>query len=776
MKCVENYNLENKKLPLIPIRGIGIFPNMLIHFDVGREKSVNALEEAMLEDSNVFLTVQKEATLDTPTKDDFYDIGVVCKIKQMLKISGENIRVLAEGINRGKIIDIIQDEPYFEANIDEYSYINDDQINEELEATKRVCVETFELYAEVERKISTETVESVRNMKNPNKLADTITSFISLKPEDKQRLLQIFDPFERFEELTAILAKETNVLQIEDQISERVRKQVSEFQREYYLKEQIKAIQKELGYDDYEDEDNYRTKIKKLKIPKDIKEKINKEINKLDRISASSPDAGVIRTYLDFVLELPWNKKSKDNLDIKKAKEILKKDHFGLEEVKERILEHLAVRQLNPSQKGSIICLVGPPGVGKTSIAGSIARAMDKKFVRISLGGVRDESEIRGHRRTYVGAIPGRIIDSISKCKVNNPVFLLDEIDKLASDFRGDPASALLEALDPEQNSTFTDHYLDVSFDLSKVMFITTANTTSTIPSPLLDRMEVIEISGYTDEEKFNIAEKYLIKKQLKNNGLTTDDISISKVVIKEIINHYTRESGVRGLERNIGKIIRKSAVQILEKHKKPIVINSKNISSYLGAPRYLFDEAYDENQIGLVTGLAWTSVGGETLFVEVNVMKGEGKLQLTGQLGDVMKESAIAGLSYIKANAEKYGIDSKVLKENDVHVHVPEGAIPKDGPSAGITITTAILSALTNTYIYKDVAMTGEITIRGRVLPIGGLKEKLLAAKRAGIKKVIVPMKNKPDVEKINSKVIKTLDIVYATTIDEVIDSAFVK
>ncbi|WP_242631639.1 endopeptidase La [Sedimentibacter sp. zth1] len=773
---MENYNLENKKLPLIPIRGIGIFPNMLIHFDVGREKSVNALEEAMLEDSNVFLTVQKEATLDTPTKDDFYDIGVVCKIKQMLKISGENIRVLAEGINRGKIIDIIQDEPYFEANIDEYSYINDDQINEELEATKRVCVETFELYAEVERKISTETVESVRNMKNPNKLADTITSFISLKPEDKQRLLQIFDPFERFEELTAILAKETNVLQIEDQISERVRKQVSEFQREYYLKEQIKAIQKELGYDDYEDEDNYRTKIKKLKIPKDIKEKINKEINKLDRISASSPDAGVIRTYLDFVLELPWNKKSKDNLDIKKAKEILKKDHFGLEEVKERILEHLAVRQLNPSQKGSIICLVGPPGVGKTSIAGSIARAMDKKFVRISLGGVRDESEIRGHRRTYVGAIPGRIIDSISKCKVNNPVFLLDEIDKLASDFRGDPASALLEALDPEQNSTFTDHYLDVSFDLSKVMFITTANTTSTIPSPLLDRMEVIEISGYTDEEKFNIAEKYLIKKQLKNNGLTTDDISISKVVIKEIINHYTRESGVRGLERNIGKIIRKSAVQILEKHKKPIVINSKNISSYLGAPRYLFDEAYDENQIGLVTGLAWTSVGGETLFVEVNVMKGEGKLQLTGQLGDVMKESAIAGLSYIKANAEKYGIDSKVLKENDVHVHVPEGAIPKDGPSAGITITTAILSALTNTYIYKDVAMTGEITIRGRVLPIGGLKEKLLAAKRAGIKKVIVPMKNKPDVEKINSKVIKTLDIVYATTIDEVIDSAFVK
>lgn len=772
-----NYTLNNKKLPLIPIRGIGIFPNMLIHFDVGREKSVNALEEAMLEDTDVFLTVQKEASVDTPTKDDFYTIGVVCKIKQMLKISGENIRVLAEGINRGKIIEIMQDDPYFEANIEEYFYNdNSDNLTDDYEATKRICVEAFEAYAEVSNKITVDAVDTVKNIDNPNKLADTITSFINLKPEDKQKLLETFDPFERFKQITDILIRETNILEIEDRISERVRKQVSDYQREYYLKEQIKAIQKELGDDDLDDKENYRNKIVKLKLPKEVKDKVLKEVDKLEKISPSSPDAGVIRTYLDFVVDLPWNKKSRDNNDIKKARQILQKDHFGLEEVKERILEHLAVRQLNPNQKGSIICLVGPPGVGKTSVASSIARAMDRKFVRISLGGVRDESEIRGHRRTYVGAIPGRIIDSLAKCKVNNPVFLLDEIDKLASDFRGDPASALLEALDPEQNTTFTDHYLDVPFDLSKVMFITTANTISTIPGPLLDRMEIIEISGYTDEEKFNIAEKYLIKKQLKNNGLTEKDVSISKSVIKEIIDNYTRESGVRSLERSIGKLIRKAAVQILEKKKKHISISSKNLVSYLGAPRYLFDEIYSENQIGVVTGLAWTSVGGETLFVEVNVMKGDGKLQLTGQLGDVMKESAMAGMSYIKSNAEKYGIDSKVLKENDIHVHVPEGAIPKDGPSAGITITTAILSALTNTYIYNDIAMTGEITIRGNVLPIGGLKEKLLAAKRAGVKKVIVPDKNKVDVEKINSKVIKTLDIVYANTIDDVIDNALVK
>lgn len=770
---MNNYNVINKKLPLIPIRGIGIFPNMMIHFDVGREKSVNALEEAMLEDSNVFLTVQKKADLDSPTKDDFYTIGVVCKIKQMLKISGENIRVLAEGINRGKIAKIVQDKPYFEASIDEYFYEQSEDLEEDLEAIKRVCIEAFESYAEVSPKTPAEAVASIKNINNDNKLADTIASFMTIDSNEKQRLLELFNPYERFTELTSVIVKETNVIKIEEQISERVRNQVNEYQKEYYLKEQIKAIQKELG-DDLESKDNYKTKINKKKFSKEIKEKLIKEAKKLERISSSSPDAGVIRTYLDFVLELPWNKKSKDNSDIKKARKILEKDHYGLEDVKERILEHLAVRQLNPNKKGSILCLVGPPGVGKTSIASSIARAMSRKFVRISLGGVRDESEIRGHRRTYVGAIPGRIIDSLSKCKVNNPVFLLDEIDKLASDFRGDPASALLEVLDPEQNTTFTDHYLDVPFDLSNVMFITTANSTSTIPGPLLDRMELIEISGYTDEEKFNIADKYLIDKQIIDNGIKSYNVKISKNAIKEIIEHYTRESGVRGLERNIAKIIRKCAVQIVEKNKKSINISNKNIVNYLGSPKYLYDETYDKDQIGVVTGLAWTSVGGETLFVEVNLMKGEGKLQLTGQLGDVMKESAIAGLSYIKSNADKYNLDNGIFKENDIHVHVPEGAIPKDGPSAGITITTAMLSALTKSLIDKSVAMTGEITIRGRVLPIGGLKEKLLAAKRAGVKKVIIPMKNKSDLEKINSKVIKTLDIVYASTIDDVISNAF--
>ena len=773
---MKNYIKENKKLPLIPIRGIGIFPNMLIHFDVGRERSINALEEAMLEDSNVFLTVQKEANVDNPTIEDFNEVGVVCKIKQMLKMPGENIRVLAEGINRAKISEIVQEEPYFEASIDEYSYIEETEINEQDEATRRFCLETFEQYASLHNKLSMDVVQSVKNITNPDKLADTLATYIYLKADDKQKLLEIFDPFKRLSELINMFVEETNVIKIEEKISERVKKQVNDYQREYYLKEQLKAIQKELGDDDEDDEEGYIKKAEDKSLPKEVREKAIKEIKKLNRISSSSPDAGVIRTYLDYIFDLPWNKKSKDNKDIKLARDILEKDHFGLEDVKERILEHLAVRQLNPKKKGSILCLVGPPGVGKTSIASSIARAMERKFIRISLGGVRDEAEIRGHRRTYVGAIPGRIIDSISKVKVNNPVFLLDEIDKLASDYKGDPASALLEALDPEQNTTFTDHYLDLPFDLSNVMFITTANSTSTIPGPLLDRMEVIEVSGYTDEEKYNIAERYLLGKQIKDNGLTDADIKVSKGVIEEIIQHYTRESGVRGLERNIGKLVRKAAVLIVENKKKPIVVNTKNLINFLGAPKYLFDTTYDDNQIGIVTGLAWTSVGGETLFVEVNIMKGDGKLQLTGQLGDVMKESAMAGLSYIKANADKYNIDSKMLKENDIHVHVPEGAIPKDGPSAGITITTAILSALTNQYIYKDVAMTGEITIRGRVLPIGGLKEKLLAAKRAGIRKVILPIKNKPDVIKINSKVIKTLDIVYANTIDEVIENAFVK
>lgn len=772
---IQNYSIENKKLPLIPIRGIGIFPNMVIHFDIGREKSVNALEEAMLEDSDIFLTVQKEADIDSPKEDDFFEVGVICKIKQMIKMPGDNIRVLVEGLNRAKILEIMQNEPYFEVNVNEYVYNFNVQIDEKLDAMIRLSLEQFEEYASIYPKIAPDAVSSLKGIKEPDKLADVIASYVYLKPEQKQELLEMFDPYERLNNLNNYIAKEIKVLQIEDEIGEQVRKQVSEFQRDYYLKEQMKAIQRELGEDENTEleVEEYIKKIASAKMPKEVKEKAEKEIGRLLKISPSSPDSGVIRTYVDWLIDMPWDKKSKDNTDLKKAREILQEDHYGLMEVKERILEYLAVKHLNKGMKGPILCFVGPPGVGKTSIAKSIARAMNRKFVRISLGGMRDEAEIRGHRRTYVGAIPGRIISSIAKVKTNNPVFLLDEIDKLANDFRGDPASALLEALDPEQNNTFTDHYIDAPFSLENVMFITTANSTSTIPEPLLDRMEVIEISGYTDEEKSNIAQKYLIKKQLSEHGLKDKQVIISLNAINEILRKYTRESGVRNLERHIGKLVRKAAVQIVEKNKKSVTINSGNIKNFLGLPKYSFDVAYEENQVGVVTGLAWTSVGGETLFIEVNTMKGDGKLQLTGQLGDVMKESAMAALSYIKSNNDKYDIDDKVFKETDIHVHVPEGAIPKDGPSAGITIATALISALTKRPVRQDVAMTGEITITGRVLPIGGLKDKLLAANRAGIKKVILCTKNKSEVVKIDSKIIKSLEIVYVNNIDEVIKEA---
>lgn len=772
---IKNYNTEKRRLPLIPIRGIGIFPNTVIHFDIGREKSINALEEAMLEDSDIFLTVQKVADLESPKEDDFYEVGVICKIKQMIKMPGDNIRVLVEGINRAKIASISQEAPYFEVDLDEYIYDDSLPMDDKLEAMVRLTLNNFEEYALIYAKIAPDALISLKEIKNPDKLADVVASYIYLKTNQKQVLLEIFDPYKRLESINKLLAKEIKVLQIENEISELVKKQVSEFQKDYYLKEQMRAIQKELGEDegtDYEVEE-YLEKVSKAHMPKDVKEKAEKEINRLLKISPSSPDTGVIRTYVDWLLDLPWNKKTKDNMDLGKARAILAEDHYGLEEVKERILEYLAVKQIKKDMKGPILCFVGPPGVGKTSIAKSIARAMDRKYVRISLGGIRDEAEIRGHRRTYIGAIPGRIISSIAKVKVNNPVFLLDEIDKLNSDFKGDPASALLEALDPEQNNTFTDHYIEAPFSLQNVMFITTANTTVTIPGPLLDRMEVIEISGYTDVEKRNIAEKYLIKKQLSEHGLNEGQVNISTNAINEIIERYTRESGVRSLERNIGKLVRKAAVQIVEKNRKSISINNLNIKKYLGIPKYDYDIAYEEDQVGVVTGLAWTQVGGETLFVEVNTMKGDGKLQLTGQLGDVMKESAMAALSYIKANAENFNINYQIFKETDIHVHVPEGAIPKDGPSAGITMATAIISALTKKPVRKDVAMTGEITITGRVLPIGGLKEKLLAAKRAGIKKVVICSKNKADVSKIDPKIIRSMEIVYADKIDDVVKEA---
>ena len=597
---INNYNIERRNLPLIPIRGIGIFPNTVIHFDIGREKSINALEEAMLEDSDIFLTVQKVADLESPKEDDFYEVGVICKIKQMIKMPGDNIRVLVEGINRAKIASITQEEPYFEVALDEYIYDDSLPSDDKLEAMVRLTLNNFEEYALIYAKIAPDAVISLKEIKNPDKLADVVASYIYLKIEQKQSLLEIFDPYKRLESINKLLAKEIKVLQIENEINELVKKQVSEFQKDYYLKEQMRAIQKELGEDDTDFEvDEYLQKITEANMPKEVKEKAEKEINKLLKISPSSPDAGVIRTYVDWLLDLPWNKKTKDNTDLKKARTILSEDHYGLEEVKERILEYLAVKHIKKDMKGPILCFVGPPGVGKTSIAKSIARAMNRKYVRISLGGVRDEAEIRGHRRTYIGAIPGRIISSIAKVKVNNPVFLLDEIDKLNSDFKGDPASALLEALDPEQNSTFTDHYIEAPFSLENVMFITTANTTATIPGPLLDRMEVIEISGYTDVEKRNIAEKYLVKKQLTEHGIKENQVNISENVINEIIERYTRESGVRSLERNIGKLVRKAAVQIVEKNKKSIeqYLEIRNSEEYKSSPAFEMQKAMMEFQ-----------------------------------------------------------------------------------------------------------------------------------------------------------------------------------
>jgi ATP-dependent Lon protease len=775
-----SYSINKKTLPMIPLRGMHIFPNMVIHFDVGREKSINALEEAMVKDSMIFLTSQKDANVDNPNVEDYYSFGVVCKVKQMLKMPGDNIRVLVEGLTRGRILKVIDGEDdYLKVDIEEYIYMEDEiEVDDRMDAMMRLVKDSFEEYCTINTKIPDDAILSVREIEQPERLSDIIVSYIFLKPSQKQELLETLNPYERLEKLEVFLNQEIKVIELEETINQRVRKQINQFQKEYYLKEQMKAIQKELGedFDSGSEVEEYFNKIRKAKMPKEAREKAEKEAERLMRINSSSPEAGVIRTYLDWLIDLPWSKSTKDNKDISYGRKVLEEDHYGLEDVKERILEFLAVRQLNPRMKSPIVCLVGPPGVGKTSIAKSIARALDRNFIRMSLGGVRDEAEIRGHRRTYIGSIPGRIISNIAKVKSNNPVFLFDEIDKLANDFRGDPASALLEVLDPEQNSTFTDHYLETSFDLSKVMFITTANSTSTIPRPLLDRMELIEISGYTDEEKVEIASRYLVPKQLEEHKLTKEQVKISENTIIEIIQKYTRESGVRNLERKIGSIVRKSAVKIVENNLKSVTINKGNLEKYLGIPRFRYDEANKTDQIGIATGLAWTAVGGETLFIEVNLMNGEGKIQLTGQLGDVMKESAQAGLSFIRAHLDKLEIDEEFYKKKDIHIHVPEGAIPKDGPSAGITMATAVVSALSGIPVDKDVAMTGEITLRGRVLPIGGVKEKVLAAKRAGIKKVILPKENEKDTEKLPQNIKKTMEFVFAEKMDDVLRHALVK
>ncbi len=775
---MKDQETKREILPLIPLRGLSVFPYMVLHFDVGREKSISALEEAMANDQMIFLTTQKEAETDLPTSEDFYEVGTIAKIKQMLKLPGDAIRVLVEGISRARIIELTQEEPFFKAEVEEEMVEAELEIDKELEALMRTVLDAFENYVSISNRISPEILMSVTAIEEPGRLADIISSHMILKIEQKQEILEAFHPKDRLEVLHRLLLREIEILEIERQINAKVKKQINKVQKEYYLKEQLKAIQEELGdHGSIDDEmDEYRDRIKKAKLPKKVEEKVVKEVDRLSRLSPGSAESGVIRNYVDWILDLPWNKQTKDRLDIKIAKEILDEDHYGLKKVKERIIEYLAIRQLAKEMKGPIICLVGPPGVGKTSIAKSIARSLNRNFVRMSLGGVRDEAEIRGHRRTYIGAIPGRIISAIKEGGSKNPVFLFDEIDKLTSDFRGDPAAALLETLDPEQNKDFTDHYLEVPFDLSKVMFITTANSLGTIPRPLLDRMEVIEVSGYTEEEKLVIAQKYLLPKQIKEHAMKPEDLQISEQVIRDVINSYTRESGVRNLERQLATICRKAVRRMLEEKTTMVRIQPGNLKNYLGIPRFRHDKAQEKDEVGIATGLAWTAVGGETLSIEVTTMKGNGKLVLTGQLGDVMKESARAGISYIRSKMEELKLQDDFYQTLDIHIHIPEGAIPKDGPSAGITMATAVISALTNMPIHREVAMTGEITLRGRVLPVGGIKEKVLAANRAGIKKVLLPVQNEKDVEEIPENVRKKLELVFVEHMDQVLEQALVR
>lgn len=768
---------KRRTLPLIPLRGITIFPFMVLHFDVGREKSIVSLDEAMLKNQEIFLVPQKDSKLENPTKDDLMTIGTVCVIRQLLKLPGNTVRVLVEGISRGRIISV-KEEPSFKGTVEVLEDETKDPIDVEEEALVRSVKEALQAYVRHTGYMPQEALVSLEDIEEPGRFSDTVASYLMLKPEDKQSLLETLNVMERLEKLLVIINKELEIAKIEKRIGTKVKSNIDKVQKEYYLREQLKAIQEELGeYDeDAKEIFTYQEKIAKAKLPKEAKEKAFYELDRLKNSGSYSAEGGIIRTYLDWLIDLPWSKETKDNIDIVKAREILEADHYGLKEVKDRIIEYLAVKNTSKTLKGPIICLVGPPGVGKTSIAKSVARAINRNFVRMSLGGVRDEAEIRGHRRTYVGSIPGRIIYGMRQAKSKNPLFLLDEIDKMANDFRGDPADALLEVLDSEQNATFRDHYLEVEFDLSKVMFITTANTLDTVPRPLLDRMEVIEINGYTYEEKLNIAKRHLIPKVLKEHNQKTDAITIPDESIKLIIEGYTIESGVRNLERTIASLTRKSIARMLEKKENSIILSPEMIKEFLGHPKFLYEKAEKEDRVGVVTGLAWTMYGGDILPIEVMVMDGTGKLELTGQLGDVMKESAKAAYSYIRANSKALGITTDFYKDKDLHIHVPEGAVPKDGPSAGITMATAMISALTGKKSRHNVAMTGEITLTGSVLPIGGLKEKSLAAARAGIDTIIIPEKNRFDLEKLPPSILDTLTFIPVKDIREVLGKALLE
>ena len=760
-------------IPVLPLRDVVVYPHMVIPLFVGREKSIKALEAAMENDKQILLVAQKSAAQDEPEIEDMYRIGTVASILQLLKLPDGTVKVLVEGNDRARIVTFMNTEEYFTAQIKKFEEENIDE--RESEVLLRSLTSQFDQYVKLNKKIPPEILTSLSSIDDPGRLVDTIAAHMSLKIEEKQKILEILDLRERLEHLMGMMESEIDLLQVEKRIRGRVKRQMEKSQREYYLNEQMKAIQKELGdMDDVPNElEELEQKIEKAGLSKEAKTKASAELGKLKMMSPMSAEATVVRNYLDWLLGVPWKKRSKVRHDLAKAEAVLEEDHYGLEKVKERILEYLAVQQRMKKMKGPILCLVGPPGVGKTSVGKSIARATNRKFIRMALGGVRDEAEIRGHRRTYIGSMPGKIIQNLSKVETRNPLFLLDEIDKMAMDFRGDPASALLEVLDPEQNHTFNDHYLEVDYDLSEVMFVATSNTMN-IPGPLLDRMEVIRLSGYTEDEKINIAERYLIKKQIKNNGLKEDEISISEEAVRNIIRYYTREAGVRNLEREIAKICRKVVKEILlEKETSQIDVNVDNLEKYLGVQRFRFGLAEEQDQVGQVTGLAWTEVGGELLTIETAVMPGKGKHSITGQLGDVMKESIQAALTVVRSRAKVLGIQEVVFDKNDIHVHVPEGAIPKDGPSAGIGMCTALVSALTNIKVRADVAMTGEITLRGEVLPIGGLKEKLLAAHRGGIKTVLIPDENQRDLADIPENIKENLDIRPVKWIDEVLEVA---
>ena len=769
---------ETRSLPMVALRGLTIMPEMIVHFDVSRERSIAAIQQAMVEEQEIFLVAQKSIETENPGQDDVYETGTVASVKQLIKLSKKVVRVLVEGKNRAVLKRIEETDPYLRAEVEvlgEQEITIPDDLN--AEAMMRGLKEIITEYAAKNGKISKESVAEILDITDLKRLVNEVAANIPLKYKDQQELLEELDFWSRYEKLSLKLVNEMQIMEIKEELQRKVKNKVDKHQKEYLLREQLKVIREELGEDTtFSDADEFEEACSKLDAPEEVKEKLHKEIGRFKNTIGSQAENGVIRTYIETILEMPWNKRAEDNTDINYAKEVLEADHYGLEQVKERILEFLAVRTLTQKGESPILCLVGPPGTGKTSIAKSLARSLKKPFVRISLGGVRDEAEIRGHRKTYVGAMPGRIANGIRTAGVKNPVLLLDEIDKVSTDYKGDTFSALLEVLDSEQNSKFRDHYLEVPLDLSEVTFITTANTLQTIPRPLLDRMEIIEITSYTENEKLHIAIEHLIPKQLEKHGITDEQLSFSKKAIWKIAHNYTKEAGVRQLEREIGNICRKAAKELLTTEKEKITVTDRNLHKFLGKEKYSYQMANAAPEVGIVRGLAWTSVGGDTLQIEVNVMPGKGEIMLTGQLGDVMKESARAGISYIRSVSKKYAIAEDFFEKHDIHVHIPEGAVPKDGPSAGITMATAMLSAVTGKKARADLAMTGEITLRGRVLPIGGLKEKLLAAKNAGIQTVLIPKENTADVEELSSEITKGLEIIPVETMEEVLKKALTR